>query len=202
MDFIILLRGLIMGFSIAAPVGPIGVLCIRKTLTEGKLHGFASGMGAATADAMYGAVAAFGISLVTDLLIAQQFWLRLLGGTFLVYQGVKTATSKPAEKAAEEGRGSLFVSYVSTFLLSITSPLNIMVYTVMFAGLGIVGSGMSAGFALVTGVFLGSAFWWFILSVTVGLLRSRFNQSWLVWVNRCSGVVLAGFGSVIILSII
>jgi hypothetical protein len=101
----IFLRGLLIGFSIAAPVGPIGVLCIRRTLTEGRLAGFLSGMGAASADMLYGAIAAFGLTVVQDLLLGQAVWLRLVGGIFLLYLGVRTFLSKPAERAAQTSRG-------------------------------------------------------------------------------------------------
>lgn len=100
MDAGVLLRGLLIGFSVAAPVGPIGVLCIRRTLAEGRAYGFVSGLGAATADAIYGSVAAFGLTLVSRLLISQQSWLRLVGGAFLCYLGVKTFLARPAERGA------------------------------------------------------------------------------------------------------
>ena len=96
----LLLSGILIGFSIAAPVGPIGVLCIRRTLAEGHAAGFISGLGAATADAIYGCIAGFGLTLVARFLMDQQVWLRLFGGAFLCYLGVKTVLSRPAERAA------------------------------------------------------------------------------------------------------
>ena len=100
MDLPIIIKGIIMGFSIAAPVGPIGVLCIRRTISNGRLSGFVSGLGAATADGLYGCVAAFGLTFISSFLVSQQFWLRLIGGAFLCYLGVQTLLSRPAEKAA------------------------------------------------------------------------------------------------------
>jgi threonine/homoserine/homoserine lactone efflux protein len=189
-------RGLIIGFSIAAPVGPIGVLCIRRTLADGRLAGFLSGIGAASADMFYGAVAAFGLTAVQNLLLGQSDWLRILGGIFLLYLGVKTFLSKPSEQAAEASRGGLFGAYISTFFLTITNPITILSFIAIFAGLRLAetsGNYISAAF-MVLGVFLGSVTWWLTLSFTVGFLRQRFNASWQIWVNRIAGVIILGFG--------
>ena len=192
----IFLRGLLIGFSIAAPVGPIGVLCIRRTLAEGRLAGFLSGMGAASADMFYGAVAAFGLTAVQDLLIGQSNWLRIVGGVFLLYLGGKTFFSKPAEKAAETRRGGLFGAYLTTFFLTITNPITILSFIAIFAGLRLGdmdGDYVSAAF-MVLGVFLGSAAWWLTLSTGVSLLRDKFTSALLVWVNRIAGVIIFVFG--------
>jgi len=190
------LRGLIIGFSIAAPVGPIGVLCIRRTLAEGRLTGFLSGMGAASADMFYGAVAAFGLTAVQDLLLGRSDWLRLVGGIFLLYLGVKTFFSKPAEGAVQSTRGGLFGAYLSTFFLTITNPLTILSFMAIFAGLSFGetdGNYATAAF-MVLGVFLGSAAWWLTLSTGVSLLRDRFTPSHLIWVNRLAGAIIVAFG--------
>ena len=192
----IFLRGLLIGFSIAAPVGPIGVLCIRRTLAEGRLAGFLSGMGAASADMFYGAVAAFGLTAVQDLLIGQSIWLRIVGGVFLVYLGVKTFFSKPSAKAAETRRGGLFGAYLTTFFLTITNPLTILSFIAIFAGLQFGetdGNYVSATF-MVLGVFLGSAAWWLTLSTGVSLLREKFTPNLLIWVNRLAGLIIFVFG--------
>jgi threonine/homoserine/homoserine lactone efflux protein len=189
-------RGLIIGFSIAAPVGPIGVLCIRRTLADGRLAGFLSGMGAASADMFYGAVAAFGLTAVQDLLLGQSDWLRILGGAFLLYLGFKTFFSKTSEQAVKSSRGGLFGAYLTTFFLTITNPITILSFIAIFAGLRLSETGgnyISAAF-MVLGVFLGSAAWWLTLSFTVSLLRQRFNASWQTWVNRIAGVIIFGFG--------
>lgn len=191
-----LIEGLVLGFSIAAPVGQIGILCIRRTLAEGRAFGLASGLGAATADMMYGGVAAFGLTFVSGLLLSQQLWLRLLGGLFLCYLGVRTFVSLPPQNgAAGSGRG-LFGAYVSTFFLTLANPTTILSFTAIFAGFGIVGEVRDYGSSalLVLGVFLGSALWWLILSGAVGMLRSRVTGRALVWVNRVSGVTIAGLG--------
>jgi threonine/homoserine/homoserine lactone efflux protein len=198
MDAFYLLRGIILGFSIAAPVGPIGILCIRRTLAEGRTVGLVSGLGAATADLVYGILTGFGLTLVSSLLIGQQFWFRLIGGIFLIYLGVTTFRTRPAEQAAQlENRpGKLAGAYVSTFLLTLSNPMTILSFAAVFAGMGLGathGSYQDAGL-LVSGVFIGSAAWWLLLSTGVSLLRSRINGPVLVWVNRTAGLVLAVFG--------
>jgi hypothetical protein len=137
-DLAIFLRGLIIGLSIAAPVGPIGVLCIRRTLSDGRAIGFASGLGAATADAVYGAVAAFGLSLVTNALVEQRVWLQAGGGVFLCYLGVRTwmAVPRAASGASADGRG-LAAAWASTFALTLTNPTTIISFAAIFAGLGL-----------------------------------------------------------------
>ncbi len=191
-----LLRGLLLGFAIAAPVGPIGVLCIRRTLAQGRAIGFVSGLGAATADVLYGCIAAFGLTAVSGLLVRQQGGLRLLGGLFLCYLGVKTLLSRPSdEPAAAEGRGFLG-AYLSTLLLTLTNPMTILAFMAVFAGLGVgrTVNGYAAAAAVVLGVFLGSASWWFMLSAGVSLLRGRLDGRHLLWVNRVSGGIIVGFG--------
>jgi threonine/homoserine/homoserine lactone efflux protein len=196
MDTSLLLQGLIIGFSIAAPVGPIGVLCIRRTLAQGRAAGLVSGLGAATADALYGCIAGFGLTFISGLLISQQGWLKLLGGAFLCYLGIRTLLSQPAERAAAAGGMGLAGAYASTFLLTLTNPTTILSFVAVFAGLGLasMGGDYAAAVLLVLGVFCGSALWWLLLSGGVGLLRARFDIRAMRWVNRISGGVIAVFG--------
>ncbi len=203
-DLDFLLRGLIIGFSIAAPVGPIGVLCIRRTLAEGQTHGLISGLGAATADAVYGCIAGFGLTFISNLLIEQQILLRLIGGSFLCFLGIKTFLSKPTGKTASARGNGLFSSYASTFFLTLTNPMTILSFAAIFAGLGVgsTGGNYASAAILVLGVFIGSALWWLILSVSVSLFRSRFTPTRLQWLNRVSGIILTGFGVVALFSLI
>lgn len=195
MDLSIIGRGLLIGFSIAAPVGPIGVLCIRRTLTEGRLAGFVTGMGAATADAFYGLIAGFGLSLISALLLENVTAIRLVGGIFLCYLGIKTLMARPAEHAASARGGNLLVAYLSTLALTLTNPLTILSFLGVFAGLGIgAGNGVGDASLLVAGVFLGSAFWWLLLSGGVSLLRTRLKPNHLRWVNIISGTIVLAFG--------
>jgi threonine/homoserine/homoserine lactone efflux protein len=194
-SFTVLVQGLVLGFSIAAPVGPVGVLCIRRSMARGFRSGLVSGLGAASADAVYGTIAAAGLTLVADFLVRQQLWLGLLGGGFLLYLGVKTFASKPAVESARPEIGSVSGDYFSTLLLTLSNPMTIFSFAAIF-------SAMSAqtlpvfrfsAFLLVLGVFLGSASWWLILSGSVGLLRSRLTPAMLGWINRISGLVIIGF---------
>jgi threonine/homoserine/homoserine lactone efflux protein len=194
-------RGFLIGLSIAAAVGPISLLCIRKTLTDGRLAGFVSGMGAATADGLYGCVAAFGLTWVSETLVDQRLWLHLIGGLFLVYLGARTLSKKPVETAdstAAPDAVGLTKSYASTFALTVANPMTILSFAAIFAGLGLGGNGKGYASAslLVTGVFAGSALWWLVLSVGVGIARSRLNPVTLRWINFASGALILGFGAV------
>jgi len=196
MDPAMFLRGLLIGLSIAAPVGPIGVLCIRRTLADGRWVGLATGLGAATADATYGAVAGFGITIVSSLLLGHQTGIRLIGGLFLCYLGAKTFITAPAENVTSvEGRG-LFGAYGSALALTLTNPTTILSFAAIFAGLGAGAGSHAAGGAalLVLGVLLGSALWWIVLTHLVSTLRAKITAPRLHWVNRVSGSILVGFG--------
>jgi len=187
---------MIIGFSIAAPVGPIGVLCIRRTLASGRLTGLLSGLGAATADAFYGSIAAFGLTFISNILLQQQAIIRLVGGAFLCYLGIRTYLARPAEISGPEKTGGTLNAYGSTLLLTLTNPLTILSFAAIFAGLGLAAekhSYSSAG-VMVLGVFLGSSAWWLILSSLTSLVKSRLHSPGLAWVNRISGLVLLGFG--------
>ncbi|MCB0231048.1 MAG: LysE family transporter, partial [Anaerolineae bacterium] len=185
---------------------PIGVLCIRRTLAEGRLAGFVTGLGAATADTVYGAVAAFGLTAVSAFLVSQQDWLRLIGGAFLLYLGIRTFLTRPMPQTAvrdDKSSRTLAGDYASTFLLTITNPLTIISFAAVFAGLGL-GSGyddLGSALLLVAGVFTGSALWWLLLSGGVSLLRGRITENGLRWVNRVSGVIITVFGVVALASL-
>jgi len=189
------IRGLAIGFSIAAPVGPIGLLCIRRSLADGARIGLATGLGAATADAAYGCVAAFGLTAVSSFLVGQKFWLGVVGGAFLCWLGARTFFARPAEQAASSRNGGVSAAYASTFLLTLTNPATILSFLAVFAGLGLGASpDFAAAAALVVGVFTGSALWWLLLSHGVARLRSRVNALWMKRVNQFSGAILFSFG--------
>jgi threonine/homoserine/homoserine lactone efflux protein len=203
MDISFFLKGLIIGFSIAAPVGPIGVLCIRRTLAQGHTSGFISGLGAATADAIYGCIAGLGLTFFSSLLIRQQIGLRLMGGVFLCYLGLKTFVSLPAEKAAQAKGSNLIGAYASTFFLTLTNPMTMLSFAAVFAGLGVASTRGNYGSALVMvlGVFIGSALWWLLLSAGIGVFRTKLTFGRLQWVNRISGVLITLFGLLALLSL-
>jgi threonine/homoserine/homoserine lactone efflux protein len=195
------LKGLIIGFSIAAPVGPIGVLCIRRTLAQGRAIGLVSGLGAASADAFYGCIAGFGLTAISSFLVDQQDWFRLIGGAFLCYLGIRTLLAHPTEQSAEvSSKNGLPAAYASTLALTLTNPATILAFAAIFTSLGAADEGYGAALILVVGVFSGSALWWLILSGGVSLLRRSFTPRRLRWVNWISGAILLGFGLMAILS--
>jgi threonine/homoserine/homoserine lactone efflux protein len=190
------LKGAAIGLGIAAPVGPIGVLCIRRSLRGGAWAGFITGLGAATADAAYGCVAGFGLTAVSGFLVRRQLWLGLIGGAFLCYLGVRTLLDRKAEEEAPEGSVDLPSAFASTFLLTLSNPMTILSFAAVFAGFGLGATpDYRAAMALVLGVFLGSALWWCALSFAVGMLRSRVTPSFIHGVNRVSGCLLLVFGA-------
>lgn len=199
-----LFAGLVIGFSIAAPVGPIGILCIRRTLGEGWRAGLLTGLGAATADAIYGCIAGFGLIFVSRFLVSQQIWLRFFGGLFLSYLGIKTFRARPADQVSLNKKHNLISAYASTFVLTLTNPMTIISFVAIFAGVGLAtgGGDYASATVLVLGVFLGSALWWFILTGTVGILRASSTPHWMQWVNRVSGTVIAGFGILALFSLV
>jgi threonine/homoserine/homoserine lactone efflux protein len=199
-----LLKGIILGFAIAAPVGPIGLLCIRRTLCFGRWSGIFTGLGAAVADTFYGCVAAFGLSLVSDFFLTHQFWLRLVGGIFLLFIGARTFLSKTDHMSGTITHYTLLKDFVSTFFLTLTNPMTILSYAAIFAGLGlgnIKGDYKEAAF-LVLGVFIGSTLWWLILSEGITLFRKNLNTTVSLWINRLAGILIMCFGIFAFLSII
>jgi threonine/homoserine/homoserine lactone efflux protein len=191
------LKGLAIGFSIAAPVGPIGLLCIRRSLSDGMVAGLATGMGAATADAVYGCIAGFGLTAISNLLVRQSFWFGLFGGGFLCYLGFRNLTNKPAIEAAEASEKGLISAYTSTFVLTLANPLTILSFAAVFAGFGLgttTGADFWAAGMLVGGVFSGSALWWLLLSGGVGVVRAKVGAPVMRWINWFSGILIIGFG--------
>jgi threonine/homoserine/homoserine lactone efflux protein len=203
MDVSFFARGLAIGFAIAAPVGAIGLLCIRRTLADGRLVGFVSGLGAATADAMYGAVAALGLTAISGAITEHSAVVRLIGGVFLCYLGVRTAISAPSAESRSGATRGLATAFASTLGLTLTNPTTILSFAAIFAGLGLgAGAGDRGSAALmVAGVFFGSALWWLILSGVVGFARRAVTPARLRWINRVSGALLLGFGALAILSL-
>ena len=206
MDTSFFIRGLLIGLSIAATVGPMSVLCIQRTLNKGQLYGLVSGLGIATADAVYGSIAAFGLTLITNFLIMEQIWIRLIGGIFLIYLGIKTMLSKPPDTAATLTMHSNGYpgAYASTFLLTLTNPLTILSFAAIFAGIGVGSASKSflSAAIVVLGVFSGSTLWWIILTGIISLLRKKMDAQWLLWINRISGAIITLFGIGALLSLL
>ncbi len=192
-----ILKGTLIGFSIAAPVGPVGLLCIRRSLHDGRLAGFVSGLGAATADTLYGLVAAFSLTALTDLLVSHRAALQLVGGFFLLYLGIQTLRARPPAQAAQARPSpNLAGAYFSTLVLTATSPVTILAFVGIFAGLGVgsAGGGTFAALRLVLGVFLGSAAWWLILSTSANWLGGKLQTGGLRTLNLIAGSIITAFG--------
>jgi threonine/homoserine/homoserine lactone efflux protein len=201
MDTVLVARGFLLGFAIAASVGPISTLCLRRTLAEGRAVGLASGLGVATADATYGAIAAFGLTAVTDLLVDWRRALGLVGGIFLLWLAWSTLRTVPPAGATSEAtqpRRGLPGAYLSTLGLTLTNPMTILSFAALFVGLGVTAGDLAGATALTAGVFAGSASWWVVLVGVVGALRSRITPAWLRRVNIASGLVIGTFAVVAI----
>ncbi len=203
-DLSFFLKGMILGFSIAAPVGPVGILCIRRTLEFGKLSGFFSGLGAAVADTFYACIAAFGLAFISNLLVAEQFWLRLVGGLFLICVGLKTFFAKVNDKTKKVSHKSILNDFISTFLLTLSNLMNIVVFLAVFAALGLstVDNTYFEAGSLVLGVFLGASIWCLIFSEGVTLFRRKLTKKVMRWINSISGLIIIGFGIAALLTII
>jgi len=195
-DWSVLVAGIILGFCIAAPIGPIAILCIRRTLACGWRSGLATGLGAATADGIYAGVAGFGLTVVTGLLTGHLAIVRALGGAFLVYLGVRTFLSAPPENPGTTGKGTLLQDYASTVFLTLTNPVTIISFAGVFAALGIGGlsGGVSTAVLMVLGIAAGSVAWWLLLVAGTSVLGSRCNTRVLGLVNRIAGVLIVLFG--------
>jgi threonine/homoserine/homoserine lactone efflux protein len=203
MEPIVFLKGIFIGFAMAVPVGPIGIMCIRKTLTEGQLRALIIGLGAATADLLYGCIAAFGLTVVSNTLVGQRIWIRLVGGTLLVFLGIRTFRARPANRNIPINSSGMLKSYLTTVFLTLTNPLTIFVFIAVFAALGL-GSGLGqfSALALVVGVFIGSCLWFLFLSSGVRLFRKKLDSVGLRWVNRIAGMLIIVSGVIAIVSLL
>jgi threonine/homoserine/homoserine lactone efflux protein len=202
-EITIFLKGILIGFAMAVPIGPIGIMCIRKTLTEGRMHGAVVGLGAATADMLYGCIAAFGLTFISDTFFNQRIWIRLVGGTLLLFLGVRTFRAQPANPKAPVKNNGVFRSYLSTVFLTLTNPLTIFAFIAIFAAMGL-GSGLGyfSATALVVGVFVGSALWFLLLSSGVMLFRNKLDFAGFRWVNKIAGILIVISGVIAMVSLL
>lgn len=188
---------MILGIAIAAPVGPIGVLCIRRTIHYGRFSGFFSGLGAAVADTFFGVIAAYGLTFISDFLEAGRIWIHLIGATFLISLGFRTfISSKVKIRHSPVIHKNLLADFISAFLLTLTNPLTIFGFLAIFAGMGLgeVAHDYLDAFWLVSGIFIGSCIWWLILSEGVTYFREKISEKVMLWINRCAGILIMAFG--------
>ena len=190
------IKGLIFGFSIAAPVGPIGILCLRRSLASGWRAGLYTGLGAATADALYGCLAAFSLAGITGILVDQKNWIQLLGGLFLCWLGIRIFRAPGSGAKQPENGDKAAAGYLSALALTLTNPMTILSFAAVFAGMGLGSSagGPAAAGWLVAGVFCGSMAWWTVLSAASSRFKRHIGDGTMGWINRFSGAVLTVFG--------
>ena len=192
----LLVKGAGIGFAVAAPVGPIGMLCIRTTLERGRVAGFAAGLGAAVADAIYGTIGVLGVAAISGVIEAQRFWLELGGGLFVIGFGIHLWLMKPnIQNGNEEIPINLFADFFKTMVLTLANPSTILTFMAIFAGVpGTSTSELALVPVIVLGVLLGSAAWWLFLSQGVGVIRHRISERALIWMNWSAGLLLVAFG--------
>ena len=203
MDLTIFLKGIVIGFAMAVPIGPIGIMCIRKTLTEGRIRGLIIGLGAATADLFYGCVAAFGLTVISSTLNSERIWIRLVGGALLLFLGIRTFLAIPTNSKSANNNNGILRSYLTTVFLTLTNPLTIFAFIAVFAAVGL-GNGLSyfSATSLVTGVFAGSLLWFLLLSSGVSFFRKKLDLVGLRWVNKIAGILIILSGVISIASVL
>ena len=203
MTNLLFLRGMVIGFALAAPVGPVGVLCIKRALVDGRLAAFCAGLGAALADTIFGAVAGLGLTVVSTFLLEHQVIIRLVGGSFLIFVGVRGYGQKEVESEEELSGAGLVKDFLASFMLAISNPATILAAIPVVAAVGAIGlRDTDSATWLVTGVFSGSALWWLVLSAAAGAVRSRFSPKVLTLLNRISAVLLSVTGTFILTSLV
>jgi len=206
-DWYLILNGVLIGIVVAAPIGPVNLICIRRTLAYGRTNGFVSGLGAAIGDAVFATVAAFGLTALSTTLMLVGDWLQAIGGFFLIGLGVHTYLHTPVDtkEVNVKTTGKLAAAVTATFVLTITNPATMLGFVAIFGGVGGLvtsePSMLTAGL-LVAAVFVGSALWWLGVVLTVGLLRDRMTDQTLILINRVSGVLIISFGIFIIARLI
>jgi threonine/homoserine/homoserine lactone efflux protein len=192
-----LLKGFMIGLLIGAPFGPIGILCIKRMINQGKMAGLTAGLGAATGDAAYGFIAAFGLTFVSDFLRKHLLFFRWTGGLFLCFLGIRMMLAPVTPRNIQSvDKGGLLAGYTSTFLLTVTNPVNILSFAVIFAALGAIRASnhFLAAAITVAGVFSGSALWWILMGVVFTSFRDRFTDRVILWTNRISGAIITILG--------
>jgi len=203
MELTFFLKGIAIGFIMAIPIGPIGIMCIRKTLTEGRLSGLIIGLGAATADLFYGCVAVFGLTVISDTLTDQRIWIRIVGGALLFFLGIKTFRAQPKDPKLKISGSGRLRSYFTVVVLTLTNPLTIFAFIAVFAAFGL-GDGLSffSAILLVAGVFIGSCLWFFLLTSGTILFRKKLDLVGLKWVNKIAGILIIISGFIVIGSLL
>ena len=204
MDFSFFIQGIIIGLTLAVPVGPIALICIQRTLTDGRFHGIFSGIGVATADSFYAAVTVLGLTIISSVIVTNQFLFRFLAGIVLIFVGVRVFMSRPPCVCTKTVHETYFKDYLSMVGIAIANPLTLVFFLIVLPGFGIVinSTAFLSAAEFVAGVFLGSTVWWIFLCGTIGSMRSRFSVKTLGLINRVSGVLISvcGAGMLVLLT--
>ena len=206
-DILYLFKGMLVGLMVSIPLGPMGVLIIQKTLHKGALSGFIAGMGAASADLFYAAVAAFGLGFVINIVQAHELLLQIIGGIFLIMIGLKIYFDNPIRQIRQRRQGrvsktGLLGDYLSLFFLTVSNPITVVVFMAVFAGMSVFGesSSLLGEVLVVAGVLLGGGVWWYTLSTLVNIFRKKIRLRVLITINRVSGMIITILGALVILS--
>jgi threonine/homoserine/homoserine lactone efflux protein len=202
MDIVLFIQGIVAGFIIAAPVGPVGILCVQRTLSHGLLHGLAPGAGGAVADTIFGAVAAFGLTFIADVLIRNDTWMRLGGGILLLGLGIHGCLKKVSHVSAPSSVRGAMGDAISSFMLTITNPITILTFSPVFLAVGAVVAkdDRPAAWTLILGVLAGSCLWWVLLCLLASLFRRKLNSARMVLIHRVSAGLILFFGVIVLLS--
>ncbi|MFO7828987.1 MAG: LysE family transporter [Bacteroidales bacterium] len=205
MELGFLIKGIIVGFLASIPLGPVGVLCIQRTINKGRSSGMLSGMGAATVDSFFALVAALGLTFIINFIEEQQFYIQLIGGTILILLGAKIFYTNPIRQIRRHRRqkNKLIEDFLSVLFLTLSNPLAVFLFVAAFAGIGLVTAKDSSfrSSLIIGGVFLGATLWWGLLTFFVDLFRKHFRLKQLWWINKIAGIVIIVFGIAAMLSV-
>lgn len=198
-------KGFLVGLMVSIPLGPIGVLCVQRTLNKGRKSGFFSGLGASAADTIFAVIAGFGVNYIIHFVKEQQIYFQIFGGILVIFLGIHIFYTNPVRQLRMQrmNKNKLSQDFFSVFVLTITNPMAILLFVAMFAGINIAtdSKGIFDMTGLITGVFAGSASWWFLLSGFVNFWRHRFRLKSIWWMNKVAGVLIFLLGILAIASI-
>lgn len=200
---LLLLEGIVIGLLATIPLGPIGVICIQRTINKGRLSGFISGMGATVADTIYATIAGFSLAFIINFIDAHRLIIEVFGGVIIIILGIRTFNNNPVTQLRrhKKRKNKLFEDFISTLLLTITNPLMIFYFLALFAAGNIVESS-SIGYTFITiaGVFMGGVIWWYVLTTLVASFRHRFRLKHLWWINKIAGGIIIVLGVLALLN--
>jgi len=191
------IQGIIIGLTLAVPVGPISLLCIQRSIADGRLHGIVSGIGVASSDSFYAAVSFLGLTIISGLIMTQQYLFRFTAGIVLIFVGIRIFLSVPAAASPQTGHETYLKDYLSMVAIAIANPLTLLFFMVIVPGFGVIihGNSLLSAMEFVAGVFFGSVVWWILLCGSVGTMRTRISEQNLRSINRISGILISFFGA-------